>query len=149
MRSRIDVLREFTDCWASAERRGDVSLLRDLLDDDFLAVAADGTLFDKRAWLARYHCGDLVNDGYQLHTVSLSVRRGFGLVAAHLAQTSSYQGHDASGDHTAPLVVALPHHRVRLPRYHMPATSPPQRRRRQTVGRPRGNWSIQDVRHAL
>ena len=69
----ITFIETFVDTWVHAEQRGDVTLLSELLDDDFVGVD-DGDTLDKERWLARYRSGGLVHHAFCWRTIDANVR---------------------------------------------------------------------------
>ena len=64
-RPRVD---GFVDAWTHAELRGDVTLLAQLLHDDFVAVD-EGRTVDKETWISRYRSGGLVHHAFFWRTL--------------------------------------------------------------------------------
>ena len=102
----IPFIEAFVDTWVHAEQRGDVTLLSELLDDDFVGVDDDDTL-DKERWLARYRSGGLVHHAFCWRTIDANVRERGAFVVGRLDHSSSSGGHDASGRQTVTLTAIL------------------------------------------
>jgi ketosteroid isomerase-like protein len=51
MTTDVDALRELNDAYLESVRMGDVDRFREILADDFLCSAADGSVLDKAAFL--------------------------------------------------------------------------------------------------
>jgi hypothetical protein len=96
----------FVDAWARAEQRGDVTLLSELLDADFVGID-DGELLDKERWLARYRSGGLVHHAFCWRTIDANVHERGAFVVGRLDHSSSSCGHDASGRRTVTLTAVL------------------------------------------
>ena len=96
----------FVDAWVHAEQRGDVTLLSELLDDDFVGVD-DGDTLDKERWLARYRSGGLVHHAFCWRTIDANVRERGAFVIGCVDHSSSSGGHDASGRQTVTLTAIL------------------------------------------
>ena len=70
-RPRVD---GFVDAWTHAELRGDVTLLAQLLHDDFVAVD-EGRTVDKETWISRYRSGGLVHHAFFWRTLDAARRQ--------------------------------------------------------------------------
>ena len=102
----ITFIEAFVDTWVHAEQRGDVTLLSELLDDDFVGVD-DGDTLDKERWLARYRSGGLVHHAFCWRTIDANARERGAFVVGRLDHSSSFGGHDASGRRTVTLTAIL------------------------------------------
>ncbi len=94
--------------WASAEQRGDTTLLKRLLTDDFLGVGPLGFTLSKEDWLARPRSGDLKYDTFQLTDVQ---SRSYGtavVVVAHHVTKGAYRDRAIPSDLRATLVLVNP-----------------------------------------
>ena len=87
-RPRVD---GFVDAWTHAELRGDVTLLAQLLHDDFVAVD-EGRTVDKETWISRYRSGGLVHHAFFWRTLDARVDSLGAFVVGHLDHSSSYCG---------------------------------------------------------
>ena len=83
--------------WAEAEQGGDVAALATLLAGDFVAVGPRGFVLNREQWLDRYRAGNLRNDTFSWHDVSVRIYGETAVAVGVQAQQSEYQGHDASG----------------------------------------------------
>jgi ketosteroid isomerase-like protein len=112
--SRVD---DFVDTWADAERRGDVTRLSRLLDDDFVAVD-EGRTVDKEAWIGRYRSGGLVHHAFFWRTLDARVDSCSAFVVGRLDHSSSYCGRAACGRRTVTLTVTASNRRWQLAGLH-------------------------------
>lgn len=107
MREFVPDLQTFLDEWIRAERRGDVTTLRGLLSDDFVAVQPDGAITRKTEWLQRYQRATLVHEVLRL-SIDLRVARPHGVVViGNLHQVSSFGGKGISKSHHVAIVIGL------------------------------------------
>lgn len=93
--------------WAGAERRGDVTSLRALLSDDFLAVQADGGIVRKTEWLQRYQRAVLVHEALSFSTQLRVTSAHVGVMVGSLRQVSSFEGRGVSKRHHVMMVIDL------------------------------------------
>lgn len=89
----IDELNQFGQTWATAELRGDVATLDDLLADDFAGVGPLGFLLTKEQWLARFSSGDLNYDAFTWDQTSPRLYGDAAVVVGRQVQSGSHQGH--------------------------------------------------------
>jgi ketosteroid isomerase-like protein len=116
--------------WAAAEQQNDTELLSELLASDFTGVGPLGFVLTREQWLARFRNG-LVNRAF---AVEEPLARGYGsaaVVIGVLAQETTWQGNDNSGQFRITLVAARPADRWLLANVHIGPlqipTGPPQR----------------------
>ena len=113
-RPRVD---GFVDAWTHAEFRGDVTLLAQLLHDDFVAVD-EGRTVDKETWISRYRSGGLVHHAFFWRTLDARVDSLGAFVIGRLDHSSSYCGRAACGRRTVTLTVTARNHRWQLAGLH-------------------------------
>ena len=92
--------------WADAERTADAKALSQLLTDDFIAVGPAGFTLDKEQWLGRYESGELKHEAFSWAPEAIREHGPTTIVVGVQEQSSSYQGHDASGRFRVTQVVA-------------------------------------------
>ena len=107
MRSTGESIERFVENWVQAEWRGDVTELAVLLDEDFIAQAANSPRVRKPEWLRRYQNANLGHTEFNWSTTIAINRTHFCIVMGQLRQTSSFAGRDASATSVATLVVDL------------------------------------------
>lgn len=120
MRCRTSVER-LVDAWAQAERRGDVTLLTQLLDDRFIGVADGDAVHDKAGWIDRHRSGKLVHHAYGWRTLETHFDAHCAFVLGRVDHASSYLGHDASGRRLVTLTATRPIGEWRLTGLHASA----------------------------
>lgn len=117
---KTDTVAELLSAWTDAELRGDVTVLNDLLTDDFLAVGPLGFTLSKTDWIARHDSGALK---YSEFTLDELIQRAIGddvVVATALQKAdSTYQGHPTPGTLRVSLVLARTAQGWRLTTSHM------------------------------
>jgi ketosteroid isomerase-like protein len=83
--------------WADAELRADAEMLDAMLDPDFLCVGPLGFVLTKDQYLAARRSGDLKQDAFTWRDVRVRVYGDAAIAIGSQVQTTTYQGHDASG----------------------------------------------------
>ena len=117
MTARAPRVDTFVDAWAHAELRGDVTLLTQLLDENFVAVE-EGQTLNKETWLARYRSGGLVHHAFCWRTVDARVDSLAAFVIGRLDHSSSCCGRGSSGRRTVTLTVTVRNRRWQLAGLH-------------------------------
>lgn len=118
-----DVL-ELVKQWAAAEEQNDADLLDGVLADDFAGVGPAGFVLGREQWLARFGHG-LVNHAFAVEDPQIREYGGSAVVVGVLAQQTSHQGHDNSGEFRVTLVAVRPAERWLLVNVHIgPLTQP-------------------------
>ena len=79
--------------WSSAELRGDIGELDDLLAPDFIGVGPLGFLLTRADWLERHREHALTYARYEFDEVTLRRRPGCVVVVARLNADGAWQGH--------------------------------------------------------
>lgn len=90
--------------WASAEQRGDTALLDRTLADDFVGIGPLGFMLNKDEWLQRHQSGALRYTSFTLEDAQVRMYADAAILVSRIAQTATYQGHDASGQFRTTLV---------------------------------------------
>ena len=83
--------------WSNAERAGDADALEKLLADDFLLVGPLGFMLDKPQYLGSRRSGDLRHASLVWDDVRVRSYGDAAVAVGNQAQSSTFQGHDASG----------------------------------------------------
>jgi ketosteroid isomerase-like protein len=83
--------------WANAERHMDSDALETLLDEDFAGVGPRGFVLSRQQWLDRYRSGDLKNDEFDWHDVSVREYGGAAIATGVQTQKTFYRGQEMSG----------------------------------------------------
>ena len=97
-------LLRLTDAWATAELRGDIPFLEDILVDDFIGIGPRGFMLTKEEWLARHKSGDLKYESFNLVQVKVRVYGDAAVLTGRQTQQGKYSGHDIQGQFRMTLV---------------------------------------------
>src|SRR3954465_13843969 len=79
--------------WSSAELRGDIKELDDLLAPDFIGVGPLGFLLTRADWLERHREHALADASHAYDEVTVRRRAGCVVVVARLNADGAWQGH--------------------------------------------------------
>ena len=104
--------------WAAAEQGNDAQALDGLLADDFVGVGPLGFVLDRDQWLARFGNG-LENRAFAVEGPQVREYGGAAVVVGVLAQQTSFQGGDNSGQFRLTLVAVRPGDRWLLANAHI------------------------------
>ena len=117
---------QFVEDWASAELRGDTSVLGSILDDDFIGVGSRGFTLTKDEWLDRHATRKLRYDDFRFDEVQV---RGYGETALIIGRQSAegkYEDYDLQGQFRATLILVRRQERWLLAGIHLsPIVGPP------------------------
>ncbi len=93
------------DAWASAELRGDTTLLERILADDYIGIGPLGFMLTKQEWLARHEAGDLKYESFSLDEVKVRVyNNDAAILTGRQAQQGAYRGNSIQGQFRITLV---------------------------------------------
>lgn len=91
--------------WTNAEGRGDTTILRQLLADDYIGIGPLGFLLTKPEWIARHEAGDLTYTAFGLDEIKVRVyNNDAAVVTGHQAQQATYRGNSVAGQFRVTLV---------------------------------------------
>lgn len=86
-----------TQRWLQAELDGDVGVLDEISNDDFVLVGPLGFVLTKQQWLDRYRSGDLHTSGLSWDDVSVRAHDGVTVAIGRLTQRALHRGRPADG----------------------------------------------------
>ena len=92
------------DAWASAELRGDTTLLERILADDYIGIGPLGFMLTKQEWLARHETGDLKYESFNLDEVKVRVYNDAAVLIGRQVQNATYRGNSIPGQFRITLV---------------------------------------------
>lgn len=126
MNQEIAKPEQFVGDWASAELRGDTSVLGSILDDDFIGVGPRGFTLTKEEWLDRHATRKLRYDDFRFDEVQV---RGYGetaLITGRQSAEGKYEDYDLQGQFRATLILVRQRERWLLAGIHLsPIAGPP------------------------
>ena len=85
-------VKELAERWSAAELQGDITILDDMLADDFVGVGPLGFLLTKQEWLARHQSGDMKYSAHSFDAAMTRVYDSAAIVIGQLTQEATYQG---------------------------------------------------------
>jgi ketosteroid isomerase-like protein len=96
---------EIIEQFSTAELKADAEALEGLLAADFRGVGPLGFVLTKEQWIGRYRSGALVPSEFELRDLEVREHGDTAIVLAVQRQEGSYNGHPATGEFRATLVL--------------------------------------------
>lgn len=90
MDDKAKELNELAEDWTKAELDGDVSSLKEILADDFVAVGPRGFVLTKEQWIARHETGSLTYGSFGLDEVEVRSYREAAIVVCRQTAAGVY-----------------------------------------------------------
>lgn len=94
-------VRELSERWADAERRGDAATLEALAVADFKLVGPLGFVIDREQWVDRARSGDFVTSALEWDEVSVRVYGTAAVTIGRHTQQATYRGQPSDGQFRA------------------------------------------------
>jgi ketosteroid isomerase-like protein len=98
-------LKKLVEDWASAELRGDVSILGPMLTDNFIGIGSRGFMLTKEQWLARYTSGDFGHESLSWDEVQVRVHGDAAIVTGRETMKGRYKDQSVQGQSRATQVL--------------------------------------------
>src|SRR5699024_5786384 len=100
----IMFVNEFINEWINAEKNGDVQLLTDLLNEDFIGVGPVGFILSKQQWIDRYKNG-LKNEYFNFEIISERSHDNSIIIIGTQSQKGNFKGHNIDGTFRVTLIL--------------------------------------------
>jgi ketosteroid isomerase-like protein len=101
MSDTVTAVRELSERWADAERRGDAAALEALTVADFTLVGPLGFVIDRAQWVDRARSGDFVTSTLDWDEVSVRAYGDAAVVIGRHTQQATYKGQPSDGQFRA------------------------------------------------
>jgi hypothetical protein len=95
---------EFVNEWINAEKNGDVQLLTDLLNEDFIGVGPVGFILSKQQWIDRYKNG-LKNEDFNFEIISERAHDNSTIIIGTQSQKGDFKGYNIDGTFRVTLIL--------------------------------------------
>jgi ketosteroid isomerase-like protein len=112
-------VRELSDRWADAERRGDAAALEALVVPDFHLVGPLGFVLDREQWLRRFDDGAFAMSALDWDEVEVRVYGTAAVTIGRQTQQATYQGRPSDGQFRATHLTVLTDQGWRLAGMHL------------------------------
>ena len=98
MGAKTKELNKLAEDWTKAELDGDVSSLKEILPNDFVAVGLRGFVLTKEQWIARHETGSLRYGSFGLDEVEVRSYREAALVVCRQTAAGVYEDENGRYD---------------------------------------------------
>src|SRR5699024_12198462 len=95
---------EFINEWINAEKNGDVQLLTDLLNEEFIGVGPVGFILSKQQWIDRYKNG-LKNEDFNFEIINERSHKKSTIIIGTQSQKENIKGHNINVTFRVTLIV--------------------------------------------